>query len=128
MQSVRVPRALVDLAVSDFRPRYKGVTRTMSAYTPAVTGTGPRAAVQRFGAFLAGMIMPNLGAFIAWGLITALTTPNRSRHPTERPGQPERAGVVRPRAQRVDGLLVDGEHRRRPDHRLPAADPDRLHR
>jgi len=45
-------------------------------FTPAVTGTGPRAAVQRFGAFLAGMIMPNLGAFIAWGLITALTIPN----------------------------------------------------
>ena len=44
----------------------------MSAYTPTVTGTGPRAAIQRFGAFLAGMIMPNLGAFIAWGLITAL--------------------------------------------------------
>jgi PTS system mannitol-specific IIC component len=27
--------------------------------------------VQRFGAFLTGMIMPNLPAFIAWGLITA---------------------------------------------------------
>ena len=48
----------------------------MSAFTPTVTGTGPRAAVQRFGAFLAGMIMPNLGAFIAWGLLTALTIPN----------------------------------------------------
>jgi PTS system mannitol-specific IIC component len=48
----------------------------MSAYTPTVTGTGPRAAVQRFGAFLAGMIMPNLGAFIAWGLLTALTIQN----------------------------------------------------
>ena len=44
----------------------------MSSYTPTVTGTGPRAAVQRFGAFLAGMVMPNLGAFIAFGLITAL--------------------------------------------------------
>jgi PTS system mannitol-specific IIC component len=48
----------------------------MSAYTPTVTGTGPRAAVQRFGAFLAGMIMPNLGAFIAWGLLTAITIQN----------------------------------------------------
>jgi mannitol PTS system EIICBA or EIICB component len=48
----------------------------MSSFTPVVTGTGPRAAVQRFGAFLAGMIMPNLGAFIAWGLITALTIQN----------------------------------------------------
>lgn len=29
-------------------------------------------AVQRFGKFLSAMIMPNIGAFIAWGLITAL--------------------------------------------------------
>lgn len=35
-------------------------------------GRGVRASVQRFGGFLAGMIMPNIGAFIAWGLITAL--------------------------------------------------------
>lgn len=34
-----------------------------------------RASVQRFGGFLAGMIMPNIGAFIAWGLITALFIP-----------------------------------------------------
>src|SRR5664279_1112399 len=27
--------------------------------------------VQRFGAFLTGMIMPNLPAFVAWGLITS---------------------------------------------------------
>jgi PTS system mannitol-specific IIC component len=47
----------------------------MSAYTPTVTGTGARARVQRFGAFLAGMVMPNLGAFIAFGLITALFIP-----------------------------------------------------
>lgn len=47
----------------------------MSDYTPTVTGTGARARVQRFGAFLAGMVMPNLGAFIAFGLITALFIP-----------------------------------------------------
>lgn len=29
-------------------------------------------AVSRFGKFLSGMVMPNIGAFIAWGLITAL--------------------------------------------------------
>ncbi len=29
-------------------------------------------AIQRAGRFLSGMIMPNIGAFIAWGLITAL--------------------------------------------------------
>jgi mannitol PTS system EIICBA or EIICB component len=47
----------------------------MSDFTPAATGTGARARVQRFGAFLAGMVMPNLGAFIAFGLITALFIP-----------------------------------------------------
>ena len=31
--------------------------------------------VQSFGRFLSGMVMPNLGAFIAWGLITALFIP-----------------------------------------------------
>lgn len=38
-------------------------------------GPGIRARVQRFGGHLAGMIMPNIGAFIAWGLITALFIP-----------------------------------------------------
>jgi PTS system mannitol-specific IIC component len=28
--------------------------------------------VQKFGRFLSGMVMPNIGAFIAWGLITAM--------------------------------------------------------
>ncbi|WP_123575156.1 PTS mannitol transporter subunit IICBA [Luteococcus japonicus] len=31
-----------------------------------------QAHVQRFGTFLSGMVMPNIGALIAWGLITAL--------------------------------------------------------
>lgn len=31
--------------------------------------------IQRLGGFLAGMIIPNIGAFIAWGLITALFIP-----------------------------------------------------
>ena len=31
--------------------------------------------VQRFGRSLSGMVMPNIGAFIAWGLITALFIP-----------------------------------------------------
>ena len=34
-----------------------------------------QAKIQRFGGFLAGMIIPNLGAFIAWGLITAMFIP-----------------------------------------------------
>jgi len=41
-------------------------------YTPKVTGTGVKASIQRFGGYLAGMVMPNIGAFIAWGLITAM--------------------------------------------------------
>jgi PTS system mannitol-specific IIC component len=44
-------------------------------YTPPVTGTGVKASIQRFGGYLAGMVMPNIGAFIAWGLITALFIP-----------------------------------------------------
>lgn len=36
------------------------------------TGPGVSAQVQRLGRFLSGMIMPNIGAFIAWGLITAM--------------------------------------------------------
>ncbi|GAA1146359.1 PTS mannitol transporter subunit IICBA [Nesterenkonia lutea] len=33
---------------------------------------GARVAVQKFGSFLSGMIMPNIPALIAWGIITAL--------------------------------------------------------
>jgi PTS system mannitol-specific IIC component len=38
-------------------------------------GDGFKARVQRVGGYLAGMIMPNIAAFIAWGLITALFIP-----------------------------------------------------
>lgn len=38
-------------------------------------GPGLQARIQRAGGFLAGMIMPNIAAFIAWGLITALFIP-----------------------------------------------------
>jgi mannitol PTS system EIICBA or EIICB component len=44
----------------------------MSDFTPTATGTSVRAKVQRFGSFLSGMVMPNIGAFVAFGLITAL--------------------------------------------------------
>jgi PTS system mannitol-specific IIC component len=37
--------------------------------------TGVRVHIQQFGRFLSGMVMPNLGAFIAWGLITAIFIP-----------------------------------------------------
>ena len=41
----------------------------------AGTHTGWRAAVQKLGGNLAGMVIPNIGAFIAWGLLTALFIP-----------------------------------------------------
>jgi PTS system mannitol-specific IIC component len=41
-----------------------GTTRTNRA-------ANARVAVQKFGTFLSGMIMPNIAAFIAWGFITA---------------------------------------------------------
>ncbi len=31
--------------------------------------------IQNFGRFLSNMVMPNIGAFIAWGFITALFIP-----------------------------------------------------
>ena len=43
-------------------------------FAPPPTGAGLRARVQRFGGNLAGMVMPCIGAFIAWGLIAALFT------------------------------------------------------
>ena len=50
----------------------------MTASTAALKhreGPGIQATVQRIGGYLAGMIMPNIAAFIAWGLITALFIP-----------------------------------------------------
>ena len=45
----------------------------MAASAEVGTGRtgGARVAVQKFGTFLSGMIMPNIAAFIAWGFITA---------------------------------------------------------
>lgn len=37
---------------------------------------GLKNSVQRFGRFLSAMIMPNIGAFIAWGFLTALFIPD----------------------------------------------------
>ncbi|WP_115790364.1 PTS mannitol transporter subunit IICBA [Arthrobacter silvisoli] len=44
----------------------------MATETVAKPRTSLRVGVQKFGTFLSGMIMPNIGAFIAWGIITAL--------------------------------------------------------
>ena len=45
---------------------------TVNAEVGASRTGGARVAVQKFGTFLSGMIMPNIAAFIAWGFITAL--------------------------------------------------------
>ena len=48
-----------------------------TATAPAETQrTSTRVHVQKFGTFLSNMVMPNIGAFIAWGLITALFIEN----------------------------------------------------
>ncbi|MGB4629954.1 MAG: PTS fructose transporter subunit IIA, partial [Propionicimonas sp.] len=38
--------------------------------TQAAQGSSARVAVQKFGTFLSGMIMPNIPALIAWGIFT----------------------------------------------------------
>jgi len=47
---------------------------TTTSATKTKSG-GTRVHVQRFGTFLSGMVMPNIPAFIAWGLITAFFIP-----------------------------------------------------
>ena len=51
--------------VTRWRPSRHDSTAT------ATPRTGARVHVQKFGTFLSNMIMPNIAAFIAWGLITA---------------------------------------------------------
>src|SRR5690606_8149879 len=48
----------------------------MSTETATKAPGGLRTGVQKFGTFLSGMIMPNIAAFIAWGLLTALFIPS----------------------------------------------------
>ncbi|MFW5961401.1 MAG: PTS transporter subunit EIIC, partial [bacterium] len=40
--------------------------------TPNEQSSGMRAKIQAFGGFLTNMVLPNIGAFIAWGILTAL--------------------------------------------------------
>lgn len=44
----------------------------METQTPDNNSGALRTAVQKLGTNLSSMIMPNIGMFIAWGLITAL--------------------------------------------------------
>ena len=47
----------------------------MTTTSVAKSGGGARVGVQKFGTFVSGMVLPNIAAFIAWGLITALFIP-----------------------------------------------------
>jgi PTS system mannitol-specific IIC component len=53
-------------------PKENSTMTTTSTAPAKPAGGGARVHIQRFGTFLSGMIMPNIAAFIAWGLITAL--------------------------------------------------------
>ncbi|SEH24552.1 PTS mannitol transporter subunit IICBA [Selenomonas sp. KH1T6] len=47
----------------------------MSTNAATAASGGFQEAMQKFGRFLSGMVLPNIGAFIAWGLLTALFIP-----------------------------------------------------
>jgi PTS system mannitol-specific IIC component len=47
----------------------------MTTTSATSSGGGARVGVQKFGTFVSGMVLPNIAAFIAWGLITALFIP-----------------------------------------------------
>lgn len=61
---------------------------------------GFRVKIQRFGSHLSGMVMPNIGAFIAWGIITALFIP-KGYFPNE-----ELAKLVDPMIKYLLPLLI----------------------
>ena len=105
----------------------------MASTATAAPRGGARVHVQKFGTFLSNMVLPNIGAFIAWGLITALfiqvgwITLIGDKMFGYEPGLEEGQydyGFV----SALGGWNGDGRRHRRPDDHLPAADPDRLHR
>jgi PTS system mannitol-specific IIC component len=51
------------------------MSQSIDGGLPAESGTSLRARIQAFGGFLTAMVIPNVGAFIAWGLLTALFIP-----------------------------------------------------
>ncbi|AVK61670.1 PTS mannitol transporter subunit IICBA [Lactobacillus sp. CBA3605] len=48
------------------------VNNSATQSAPVAKKPGIKARVQKFGSALSNMVMPNIGAFIAWGLITAI--------------------------------------------------------
>ncbi len=57
--------------------------------------------VQRVGGAMAGMVIPNIGAFIAWGLITALFIPTGW---TPNEGLSEMVGPMIVACTNIDGI------------------------
>ena len=51
------------------------MSTTDHAAPPTAPRASGRARIQAFGGFLTAMVIPNVGAFIAWGLLTALFIP-----------------------------------------------------
>src|SRR5512132_4170265 len=62
-------------ARSELAEPERGSTMATAMPVPMGATGGWRAKVQRFGGFLAGMVIPNIGAFLAWGLITTFFIP-----------------------------------------------------
>lgn len=84
----------------------------MATETAAKPRGSMRVGVQKFGTFLSGMIMPNIGAFIAWGLITALfieagwlPVPELGGFGTDAEGNPH-TGLVGPMITYLLPLLI----------------------
>jgi PTS system mannitol-specific IIC component len=84
----------------------------MATETVAKPRTSARVHIQKFGTFLSGMIMPNIGAFIAWGLITALfiekgwiPVPQLGGYGTDAAGAPN-VGLVGPMIKYLLPLLI----------------------
>ncbi len=76
---------------------------------------GARIAVQKFGTFLSGMIMPNIAAFIAWGLITAffiekgwVPVPGLGGFGVNAEGK-ENIGIVGPMIRYMLPILIAGQ-------------------
>jgi mannitol PTS system EIICBA or EIICB component len=76
---------------------------------------GARIAVQKFGTFLSGMIMPNIAAFIAWGLITAffiekgwVPVPGLGGFGLNAEGK-ENTGIVGPMIRYMLPILISGQ-------------------
>src|SRR6476646_531769 len=65
-------RGLIATSCDGGHPTFQWRKLSMAITTTPTSGSGARVRVQKFGTFLSNMVMPNIGAFIAWGFITAL--------------------------------------------------------